>query len=155
MKQSIYSFRLANPDVFLRKYMAYADNPAPGEPGRVILAKNFRSRQEVTEAVNYIFENVMSPNLGDISYGKEERLIPGAEYPASQDSCAELCLVETAEEDDLSGAEADAAYVAARIRDMLEQEYPVYDRTLGDMAALSSGRFRHLIAQRKEQSCAL
>lgn len=133
MKQSIYSFRLANPDVFLRKYMAYADNPAPGEPGRVILAKNFRSRQEVTEAVNYIFENVMSPNLGDISYGKEERLIPGAEYPASQDSCAELCLVETAEEDDLSGAEADAAYVAARIRDMLEQEYPVYDRTLGDM----------------------
>ena len=112
IKQSIYSFRLANPDVFLRKYLAYADDPAPGEPGRIILSKNFRSRREVTEAVNYIFENIMSAALGDVDYGARERLVPGADYPDGGDDTAELCLVETEDEDELTGAAADAAYVA-------------------------------------------
>ena len=128
IKQSIYRFRLANPDVFLRKYLAYADEPSPGAPGRIVLAKNFRSRREVTDAVNYIFSNIMSPELGDVAYGEQERLIPGADYPDGGDYTAELCLVETEEEDELTGASADAAYVAARIRNMLDEGFPVYDR---------------------------
>lgn len=128
IKQSIYSFRLANPDVFLRKYLAYADDPAPGEPGRIVLSKNFRSRKEVTEAVNYIFENIMSPELGELTYGEQERLVPGAGYPDCAGREAELCLVETEEEDERSGAAADAAYVAGRIRALLDSGYPVYDR---------------------------
>ena len=133
IKQSIYSFRLANPDVFLRKYLAYSDDPAPGEPGRIILSKNFRSRREVTEAVNYIFENIMSAALGDVDYGEHERLVPGADYPDGGDDTAELCLVETEDEDELTGAAADAAYVAARVREMLDEGFPVYDRAQGVM----------------------
>ena len=133
IKQSIYSFRLANPDVFLRKYLTYSDHPAPGEPGRIVLSKNFRSREEVTEAVNYLFSNVMSPELGEVSYGESERLVPAAAYPPGEGYDTELCLVETEGEDELSGTEADAAYVAARIRKLLDSGYMVYDRTSQSM----------------------
>ena len=128
IKQSIYSFRLANPEVFLRKYLSYADEPGPGEPGRIVLAKNFRSREGITRAVNLVFENIMSTDLGDVDYGDREKLDPGASYPPLEEPAAELCLVETEDEDELKGTDADAAYVAARIRQMLEEGYPVYDR---------------------------
>lgn len=152
IKQSIYSFRLANPDVFLRKYLAYADEPAPGEPGRIVLAKNFRSRREVTEAVNYIFENIMSSALGEVAYGERERLVPGADYPACGGRDAELCLVETEDEDELSGAAADAAYVAARIRELLDSGYPVYDRAAEAMRPCVPEDFAILLRSVKSKS---
>jgi len=152
IKQSIYSFRLANPEVFLRKYLSYQDDPPAGEPCRIVLAQNFRSRREVTESVNYIFEKIMSTDLGDVTYGEAERLVPGAAYPAGEGYESELCLVETEEEGELSSAEADAAYVAGRIREMLDQGFPVYDRNLDAMRPCRAEDFAILLRSVKSKA---
>ena len=152
IKQSIYSFRLANPEVFLRKYLSYQDDPPAGAPCRIVLARNFRSRQEVTESVNYLFEKIMSTDLGDVAYGDAERLVPGASYPEGEGYESELCLVETEEEGELSSAEADAAYVAGRIRDMLESGFPVYDRGLDAMRPCRPEDFAILLRSVKSKA---
>ena len=152
IKQSIYRFRLANPEVFLRKYLTYLDEPAPGEPGRIVLAKNFRSRVGITEAVNIVFENIMSTKLGDVDYGDRERLEPGADYPPDEGSPAELCLVETQDEDELKSIDADAAYVSARIRQMLDEGFPIYDREADAMRPCAPEDFVILLRSVKGRS---
>lgn len=61
VKQSIYRFRLADPTIFLQKYAAYPmrGTQAPGEPRKLLLSKNFRSRAEILEAANDVFSLVM------------------------------------------------------------------------------------------------
>ncbi len=78
VKQSIYRFRLADPTIFLRHYDAFADenDAKDGEPRKVILSRNFRSRPSILDAVNFVFENIMSRSLGDLDYGERERLYP-------------------------------------------------------------------------------
>lgn len=78
VKQSIYGFRQARPDLFLEKYASY-----PGTEGckRLDLSKNFRSRKEVLDSVNEIFERIMQPHTGGIEYDKDARLYLGADYP--------------------------------------------------------------------------
>ena len=77
VKQSIYGFRQARPDLFLDKFNTY-----PGADGceRIDLAKNFRSREEVLASVNEIFERIMQPATGGIAYDKAARLYLGADY---------------------------------------------------------------------------
>lgn len=91
VKQSIYRFRLAEPQLFLDKYLAYrkeealheGDTPeAHGTEGwRIDLAANFRSRREVVDAVNYLFRQIMSPGVGEIDYDQSAELINRAAYP--------------------------------------------------------------------------
>ncbi len=75
VKQSIYRFRLADPGIFLEKYLSYADAPAPeGEPRRIFLSDNFRSRPEIVDAVNAVFTNIMSERLGELDYDEKAAL---------------------------------------------------------------------------------
>ncbi len=86
VKQSIYRFRQARPELFLSKYSTY--HHEHGFDDRVIqLYKNFRSRPEVINGVNYIFKQIMSAEVGELDYTKNEYLNPGAEFPPPQGNC--------------------------------------------------------------------
>jgi len=79
VKQSIYRFRQARPELFLCKYASYSK--VDGEKTRKItLYKNFRSREQVINAVNYIFKGIMCKNIGDLDYTDEEALNLGAYF---------------------------------------------------------------------------
>ena len=92
VKQSIYRFRLARPELFLEKYNTYAASEGPCR--RIDLAKNFRSRTQVVDAVNEVFGRMMSEEAGGIVYDNRAALYPGAAYPESGDCTGELLLVE-------------------------------------------------------------
>jgi ATP-dependent helicase/nuclease subunit A len=84
VKQSIYRFRQAKPELFLQKYKTYSTEK--GSPSRkILLYKNFRSRAEVLDAVNFIFKQIMSVEVGEIDYTDTERLDSGAEFPEYED----------------------------------------------------------------------
>lgn len=82
VKQSIYKFRQAMPELFLSKYKSYSKKNATEESEnkgtKIQLFKNFRSRDNVLDFTNLIFENIMSENLGDVDYTEEEYLNLGA-----------------------------------------------------------------------------
>ncbi len=81
VKQSIYRFRQAKPELFLQKYNAYPEDP-DSRYRKIRLYKNFRSREEIVNGVNYIFSRIMSKGLGDIEYTEDESLNPGAVFDA-------------------------------------------------------------------------
>lgn len=86
VKQSIYRFRQARPDLFLSKYNAWHRDK--GYEDRVIqLYRNFRSRREVINAVNFIFRRIMSPQVGELDYTEQEYLNPGAVFPVPEHPC--------------------------------------------------------------------
>ncbi|HBG5344005.1 TPA: helicase-exonuclease AddAB subunit AddA [Clostridioides difficile] len=84
VKQSIYRFRQAKPELFLQKYNNYNDKKGSSHR-KIMLYKNFRSREEVVDAVNYIFENIMNENIGEIEYTEKERLNLGADFKMDTD----------------------------------------------------------------------
>ena len=92
VKQSIYKFRLARPELFLEKYDTYQET---GDLCRIDLAKNFRSRVQVVDAVNGVFSRIMSRKIGGIAYDDKAALYPGAVYPAQEDPAygSELLLI--------------------------------------------------------------
>lgn len=99
MKQSIYRFRLAKPELFLEKYNSYSVGESKYQ--RIDLHKNFRSRTQVLESVNELFFRLMGKDFGQIEYDEAAALYPGAQYLARQeglDNVTELLLV-TQEED--------------------------------------------------------
>jgi ATP-dependent helicase/nuclease subunit A len=126
VKQSIYRFRLADPTIFLRKYAAFKDlkGAKEGEPRKVVLRENFRSRQNVLDAVNFVFENIMSKSFGEMDYTEREKLNYGKkDYPESEVMAFELDLIEVTsgdEEADYDKTEIEAALVARRIRELVD-----------------------------------
>lgn len=92
VKQSIYKFRLARPELFLEKYDIYQET---GDLCRIDLAKNFRSRIQVVDAVNDVFSRIMSREIGGIAYDDKAALYPGAVYPAQENPAygSELLLI--------------------------------------------------------------
>ncbi len=121
VKQSIYRFRLAEPGIFLKKYHSYTDasTAAPGEPRRVVLSKNFRSRAQILSAVNDIFRLTMTPQVGDLHYGPEEALYPGLTLPPVERPCVELhCLDSADKDDDVSKRDLEARLVAKRVHQL-------------------------------------
>lgn len=92
VKQSIYKFRLARPELFLEKYDTYQET---GDLCRIDLAKNFRSRIQVVDAVNDVFSRIMSREIGGIAYDDKAALYPGAVYPAQENPAygSELLLI--------------------------------------------------------------
>ncbi len=86
VKQSIYRFRQAKPELFLSKYSTYPHES--GHDSRVVLLyKNFRSRSDVIDGVNFIFRQVMSSLVGELDYTQEEALNPGAVFEEAGLEC--------------------------------------------------------------------
>jgi ATP-dependent helicase/nuclease subunit A len=83
VKQSIYRFRQAKPELFLEKYNSYSQEQ--GDPRRkILLLKNFRSRTEIVTAVNFIFSQIMSVTVGELDYTELEALNPGAVFAGNE-----------------------------------------------------------------------
>ena len=101
VKQSIYRFRQARPELFLDKYKKYqlVDRLNGNElnaDSKILLYKNFRSRQEVIDFTNVIFQNIMSNELGEIDYGEEEYLNIGATFEEPRiNNTPELYIIDT------------------------------------------------------------
>lgn len=132
VKQSIYRFRLADPGIFLEKYLTYPDaaQAEEGKPRRVLLSQNFRSRREILDATNFIFRSVMSEEMGELDYGADEQLYFGAAYYLPRtDTQTEFHLVSVVDTDEerFDRTRTEAQFVARRIRKMLEEGYPVQD----------------------------
>lgn len=87
VKQSIYRFRQAKPEIFLNKYNAYPLEEGETER-KITLFKNFRSRKEILDAVNFIFKQIMSVNAGELEYDEKEALNLGADYAECVDENA-------------------------------------------------------------------
>lgn len=134
VKQSIYRFRLARPELFMEKFHSYSTEDSLTQ--RIDLHKNFRSRAQVLSGVNYIFRQIMGKELGDVEYDDEAALYPGAQFPKeSQENEheTELLLIESDGEglEEERGAQTDkeveALAVAGRIAELIEHEM-VYDK---------------------------
>ena len=129
VKQSIYRFRLADPTIFLEKYRVYppAEQAQEGLGRRVILGENFRSRPEVIGCVNFLFQNLMSRELGELDYGADEALRQGAPLPERGDCAPEFHLLARergeGEEDNM----AEPRLIAKRLQELLSQRFPVSD----------------------------
>ncbi|MBQ3276676.1 MAG: UvrD-helicase domain-containing protein, partial [Oscillospiraceae bacterium] len=126
VKQSIYRFRLADPTIFLDKYDRWPDVtpelPA-GEPGRILLRENFRSRREVLEAANHVFRNIMSPALGEMRYDADAALVCGGELPPGGGAPIEmtvLTLPEGEEDGRPDKIALEAEFVAGQIRALVD-----------------------------------
>ena len=130
VKQSIYRFRLADPTIFTNQYLTYSDyeSAQPGQPRRVLLRENFRSRREVLNGANAVFENIMSTQLGELEYDDNARLRCGASYEGAV-PVPKICLIEGAAEEDeeelLTAHEVEADFVACAIRQLIDARTPV------------------------------
>lgn len=134
VKQSIYSFRLARPELFIEKYYRYAK----GEEGcvRIDLKQNFRSRRDVLQSVNFLFYQMMQRDLGAVAYDEAAALYPGASYPeAGEADQTELLLLENrpdAAEDGRTARELEAKLCADRIQQLMK-EGQVTDKETGEL----------------------
>ena len=144
VKQSIYKFRQACPKLFLDKYEEYnlKDNFKKEDSGlKIQLFKNFRSRSNVLDITNLVFQNIMSKKLGDIEYEKDEYLNLGAQYKEpKEDLTTNLHIIdlkqkgdeeESYEEDELDRIEntiLEAKFVASEIKKLLESDSVVWDK---------------------------
>ncbi len=123
VKQSIYRFRQAMPELFLEKRRSWPLFVGENYPGTVILGKNYRSRKNIAGAVNFIFEQIMSTKAAEMDYGPEEMLIPEARFPEDGLCRNEVLLVEM----DSDTAKSEAAAVAEHIYNMVLRGDPVSD----------------------------
>lgn len=125
VKQSIYGFRQAMPEIFLSRknslnlYSRAEDN----YPAKVILERNFRSRREVTDFINFTFKALMSEQTGDLEYNEEEMLVPQAPYTAATVPCNELHLLDLDEIGDIDAAIAEARHIASIVLKMCKETY--------------------------------
>lgn len=128
VKQSIYRFRLARPDLFMEKFKTYPQE-AGGDCLRIDLHRNFRSRAEVLEGVNYLFYQIMGEDLGGVEYDRTAALYPGKIFPSKpeeeKEPATEVLLLEDDEEEITRESEARA--VALRIGELVGN-YLVLDK---------------------------
>ena len=110
VKQSIYRFRQAMPEIFieLKNALPVYEREKENYPAKIILKNNFRSRKSVTGAVNFVFSQIMSEKMGGVDYGEEEKLVFSADYGEKEDECCELHILETG---NIDKTESDAKLV--------------------------------------------
>lgn len=136
VKQSIYRFRQARPELFMEKQDTYTLTESSSQ--RINLSKNFRSRKEVLDTVNFLFKKIMQKDLGNVSYDKEAMLYLGAAFTEpekTEDVRSELLLLDLPEEEPdekLDKAELEAAMVAQQILKMRENA-KVTDKKSGEL----------------------
>ncbi len=135
VKQSIYRFRLADPTIFLEKYdrFAFGDEAQDGMPRKRLLSKNFRSRREVLLGCNDLFRAIMSTELGELDYTDDQALVPGAEFPESDQFALELNALDLSFLGEQEGEKdskdlLEARFVARRIRAMLDEPMMVTEK---------------------------
>ena len=123
VKQSIYQFRLADPDIFLEKYASYepAETAEPGQGRKILLSSNFRSGGGVIEGSNFVFEACMTETVGGIDYGEAEALREGVPHIPLNEPEVELHGIAVTE--DTYGEEA--SFVADRIEELLDGKHYV------------------------------
>lgn len=145
VKQSIYRFRLAKPELFLAKYESF-NNGENNLEKRIDLAKNFRCRQEIVNGVNFLFKQIMSPKLGEILYDQDAQLVCGADYPENNEGKTlagpiELHLLEKKNEQELeeewTPLEREAIIVGQKIKELLDNNYQVFDKNLNKYRSLT------------------
>ena len=137
VKQSIYRFRLARPELFMKKYDSYSLEESTTQ--RIDLHKNFRSREEVLTCTNDIFYKIMARSLGNVEYDAEAALYPGASYPVSADFTPEILLAgsndELLEDTELTDKKTlEAKIVAEEIKHLMKTQ-PVTDKAAGTLRA--------------------
>ena len=122
IKQSIYRFRQADPQVFVDKQQHWQAYPQPApQPASLALDANFRSAPGVIAGINYLFEVFFSQGLGGVEYGDGQRLVVGNKTTDYRGFC-EVDVIDGA------GAEGDAAAIAARIQTMVSEGFAVRDK---------------------------
>ncbi len=134
VKQSIYKFRLAKPELFMNKYNSYTIEDSSYQ--KILLHKNFRSRKEILEGVNFIFRQLMSEQVGDVIYDDACALNLGANYEPDESAYGETKLVlvdkdkDISEELDVSSKQLEAMWVARKIHKMVQSHTPtlIYDK---------------------------
>lgn len=124
VKQSIYRFRQACPQLFIDKKEKFIPYDGKTFPAKIILGKNFRSAPEVTQGINLFFSLLMSKPFGGIDYNQEEALDPGLAYPPGTERGCELHILDLqGDTSDKIGAEA--AYVSKKIRMLMDTGYQI------------------------------
>ena len=151
LKQSIYKFRNAVPKLFLNKYESYGGEDADGH--LIQLFRNFRSRENVVSTVNFLFERIMSPEVGDVEYTEKEYLMHGAEY-YPQDGCNRdfdtefhvICKDVTDDDgqvvEALDKTEVEARFAVKRINEMRRDGFKVFDKEKNIMRSIE---FRDIV----------
>ena len=152
VKQSIYKFRQAMPDLFLSKYKTYQlkETKKDEDNLKIQLFKNFRSRENVLNFTNLIFQDIMSENLGEIEYTKEEYLNLGANYEAiHQNLETEIDVIDLKEKEEryqeeaeneeneneleeerLEDIQIEAKFVANKIKELVNNKFQVFDKKI-------------------------
>lgn len=126
VKQSIYKFRMAKPEIFLGKYKRFTKGKGPEQ--KIDLHKNFRSRSLVLEFANFIFEHIMREEFGGIPYDEAARLVPGASFDETEKRTAgktEILIIDRGAED-MSREELEAAVIGQKIKGMVQGNDPLY-----------------------------
>lgn len=162
VKQSIYKFRLACPELFMKKYYSYqtykSDNAEDIKEAltdkqkacRIELQKNFRSRKNILDTTNDVFYRVMNRNYCGIEYDSSQQLNCGLDYPECKDKrnfgwesekSTDVVLIDTSGDDENSSIEAEALYAVKRIKALMTDENPyyVYDTDLSDYRRIQYG----------------
>lgn len=132
VKQSIYKFRLACPELFIEKYDTYGET---GDNVRIELQKNFRSRENVLECANDVFSHIMNKNFSGIGYDESVRLNAGFPYPEYSDSnygdeankSTEVILISSENEEEATTRELEADRLAKLIEGIVASGVNVYD----------------------------
>ena len=141
VKQSIYKFRQAMPELFLSKYKGYKNKEDNKEEKglKIQLFKNFRSRENVLKFTNLIFQDIMSNELGDIDYDEGEYLNLGASYPEEkQDLNTQIHIIDVKDEEEeqenleeiderIEDVELEARFVANKIKELKESNFKIWD----------------------------
>ena len=132
VKQSIYKFRLACPELFIEKYDTYGET---GDNVRIELQKNFRSRENVLECANDVFSHIMNKNFSGIGYDESVRLNAGFPYPEYSDSnygdeankSTDVILISSENEEEATTRELEADRLAKLIEEIASSGVNVYD----------------------------
>ena len=132
VKQSIYKFRLACPELFIEKYDTYGET---GDNVRIELQKNFRSRENVLECANDVFSHIMNKNFSGIGYDESVRLNAGFPYPEYSDSnygdeankSTDVILISSENEEEATTRELEADRLAKLIEGIVSSGVNVYD----------------------------
>ncbi len=144
VKQSIYRFRLARPELFMEKYDRYQTDAAGKveHEQRIDLHKNFRSREEVLSCTNDIFYKIMHRDFGNVEYDAEAALYPGASYPQAENTmfAPEILVVDSKEEiledTELTDQKLLEAKMLAKRIERLMREQLVTDKQTGELRTL-------------------
>lgn len=126
VKQSIYGFRRAAPEIFINRRASYQkyDSTRDEYPAYIVLDRNFRSRKNVTDSVNFVFSLLMSQRTGGVDYTGEERLAFAAEGYAERNDC-ETEMVFMSKPSTVPAEEAEAKWIASRIKEIMDSGFEV------------------------------